>query len=107
MEGRLSKVWIIGLRYDGCQINVGEQKIDFTILGDDNLQTPAHGLYSLRNGGGKGVFLQSLFQPLDPLCSWKNGENKIIHFFHNSLGKPVQYTFYVVEEWQVSNNKKS
>lgn len=106
MEGRLSKIWIIGLRYDGCQINVGEQKIDFTILGDDNLQTPAHGLYSLRNGGGKGVFLQSLFQPLDPLCSWKNGENKIIHFFHNSLGKPVQYTFYVVEEWQVSNNKK-
>ncbi|RMC93033.1 hypothetical protein D9O40_18315 [Clostridium autoethanogenum] len=106
MEARLAKVWIVGLQYNDCKIKTGEQKYDFTIPSEDGSNIPAHALFTLRNGGGKGVFLQSIFQPLDPLTSWKNDKNKVIHFFHNSLGKPVKYTLHIVEEWQVSDTKK-
>ena len=106
MEARLAKVWIVGLQYDGCKIKTGDQRYDYTVISEGVSGVPAHALFTLRNGGGKGVFLQSIFQPLDPLTSWKDDKNKVIHFFHNSLGKPVQYTLHIVEEWQVSDSKK-
>lgn len=106
MEARLTKAWIVGLQYDECKIKTGEQRYDYTIPGEDGSVIPTHALFTLRNGGGKGVFLQSIFQPLDPLTSWKDDKNKVIHFFHNSSGKPVQYTLHIVEEWQISDTKK-
>lgn len=106
MEARLAKVWIVGLQYDGCKIKTGDQRYDYTVPGENGSGIPTHALFTLRNGGGKGVFLQSIFQPLDPLTNWKDDKNKVIHFFYNSTGKPVQYTLHIVEEWQISDTKK-
>lgn len=109
MEARLAKVRIVGLRYDGGEIHVGNQEFDLTIPGKVH-HIPTHALYSLRNGGGKGVFLQNLFQPLDPLVVWNSEDkhvgNTVYHYFYNSDGQPIDYTYHVIEEWQISASKK-
>ncbi len=100
---------LVGLQYDGGEIKVGNKTFDLTIPGETH-PIPSHALYSLRNGGGKGVFLQNLFQPLDPLTSWNDDEktvgNTVYHYFYNSEGHPIDYTYHVVQEWQVSSTKK-
>jgi hypothetical protein len=109
MEARLCKVRIVGLRYDGATIHFGNKDFDFTVP-YNVYRTPRHALYTLRNGGGKGVFLHCLFQPLDPLTTWNDDEkavgNTVNHFFYNAEGNPIDYTFHVVEEWMVSSTRK-
>src|SRR4051794_9297207 len=106
MEALLSKVRIVGLQYDQGTIHTGDMVYDYNILnGHSGESIPYHGLNTLRNGGGKGVFFQCLFQPLDPLCDWKNGKNQVVHFFFNEHERPMYYTFHIVEEWLIGEKK--
>ncbi|MFE6587834.1 hypothetical protein ACFVM9_24470, partial [Bacillus mobilis] len=102
MEARLAKMRVIGLKYDSGNIHTDDLKLDFTIPE----AMPSHAAYILRNGGGKGVFFQMLFQTLEPLASWKNDLNHVHHFFFNNEERPIEYTFHVVQEWQVSLSKR-
>lgn len=102
MEARLAKMRVTGLKYDSGNIHTHDLKLDFTIPES----MPGHAAYILRNGGGKGVFFQSLFQTLDPLTSWKKDLNHVHHFFFNDEEKPIEYTFHIVQEWQVSLSKR-
>lgn len=102
MEARLAKMRITGLKYDSGTIHTDNLELDFTIPNS----IPGHAAYILRNAGGKGVFLQSLFQLLDPLTSWKGGKNKVSHFFFNNEDRPMKYTFHVVQEWNISKMKR-
>ncbi|MCT2347104.1 hypothetical protein M4D71_23420 [Niallia taxi] len=101
MEARLAKMRIVGLRYDSAQISTKNLELDFTVPE----QAPGHGGYVLRNAGGKGVFLQSLIQPLEPGAAWKQGKNKVSHFFFNTKGQPVDYTFHIIQEWYLTAHK--
>ncbi|MFT9849987.1 coiled-coil domain-containing protein [Aneurinibacillus sp. REN35] len=102
MEARLAKMRVVGLKYDSGNIHTDDLMLDFTIPES----MPGHAAYILRNGGGKGVFFQMLFQTLDPLTSWKNDLNHVHHFFFNDEERPVEYTFHIVQEWQVSLSKR-
>jgi hypothetical protein len=102
MEARLAKMCIVGLRYDSGRIQTENMQFDFTI--PDEL--PGHGANILRNGGGKGVFFQCLFQTLDPLTAWKGDANKVSHFFFNEEERPIQYTFHIAQEWCFSLDKR-
>lgn len=102
MEGRLARTRIVGLKYDSGEISTENLEFDFRIPN----YLPGHAAYILRNGGGKGVFLQALFQPLEPLADWKDGKNTVNHFFFNQEGRPINYTFHVVQEWFIAANKK-
>ncbi|MDC7729661.1 hypothetical protein ACTFSO_18940 [Bacillus cereus group sp. MYBK120-1] len=102
MEARLAKMRVVGLKYDSGNIHTDDLKLDFTIPE----AMPSHAAYILRNGGGKGVFFQMLFQTLEPLASWKNDLNHVHHFFFNNEERPIEYTFHVVQEWQVSLSKR-
>lgn len=98
MEARLAKMRIVGLQYDSTEIHTQNLELDFTLPENH----PGHAAYILRNGGGKGVFLQSLIQTLEPGSSWKDEKNKVTHFFYNNEGKPVYYTIHIVQEWYIS-----
>ncbi|CRK85229.1 hypothetical protein [Neobacillus massiliamazoniensis] len=102
MEARLAKMRVVGLKYDSGNIHTDDLKLDFTIPES----MPGHAAYILRNGGGKGVFFQTLFQTLDPLTSWKKDLNHVHHFFFNDEDRPIEYTFHIVQEWQVSLSKR-
>lgn len=102
MEARLAKLRIVGLQYDSTEIQTGNLEFDYTVTDDQ----PGHSAYILRNGGGKGVFLQALFQPLDPLTAWKEEKNTVNHFFFNNEERPVNYTFHVIQEWHIFTEKK-
>ncbi|MEC0276171.1 hypothetical protein [Peribacillus frigoritolerans] len=108
MESRLRKMRIVGLQYDSGQIHTGDLTFDFTIPFTEAYDLPSHGLYIMRNGGGKGVFSQCLFQPLEPLTEWgeEGKKNTVQHFFFNDSGRPIQYTFHVFQEWEVSSTKR-
>lgn len=93
---------VVGLKYDSGNIHTDDLKLDFTIPES----MPGHAAYILRNGGGKGVFFQTLFQTLDPLTSWKKDLNHVHHFFFNDEDRPIEYTFHIVQEWQVSLSKR-
>ncbi|WP_413299688.1 hypothetical protein AA0X95_16535 [Bacillus sp. 1P10SD] len=102
MEARLAKMRIVGLRYDAARIETEDMQFDYTI--PDSL--PGHGANILRNGGGKGVYFQCLFQTLDPLTSWKGDSNQVAHFFFNADEQPIQYTFHIVQDWYLSLDKR-
>ncbi|QFT87689.1 hypothetical protein FIU87_03405 [Bacillus sp. THAF10] len=101
MEARLAKMRIVGLQYDSMEIHTENLELDFTLPEHH----PGHAMYSLRNGGGKGVFLQTLIQTLEPGSPWKNEKNKVSHFFYNNEGKPVYYTVHIIQEWYLSDMK--
>lgn len=98
MLGRLAKMRIVGLQYDSTKIHSENLNLDFTVPEGE----PGHGAYILRNAGGKGVFLQSLIQTMEPGASWKKDKNKVTQFFYNEEKKPVNYTFHIVQEWYIS-----
>lgn len=101
MLARLAKMRIVGLKYDSTTINTENLILDFTIPEGE----PGHAAYILRNAGGKGVFLQSLIQTMEPGADWKEGKNKVTQFFYNEEKKPINYTFHVVQEWFLSPMK--
>ncbi|MGD6803941.1 hypothetical protein [Rossellomorea aquimaris] len=102
MLARLEKMRIVGLKYDSMEISTDNLELDFTLPEDE----PGHGGYVLRNGGGKGVFLQSLIQTMDPGSSWKGEKNRVTHFFYNNEDKPVYYTFHIVQQWYLTSSKR-
>ena len=106
MEALINRIRIVGLQYDSATIHTGDSMYDYSVLDEATGEfVPFHGMNILRNGGGKGVFFQTFFQPLDPLCGWKEDKNQVVHFFFNEQEKPIYYTFHVVEEWQVRHDQ--
>jgi hypothetical protein len=106
VEALINRVRIVGLQYDSATIHTGDTLYDYAVVDEaTGAFMPFHGMNILRNGGGKGVFFQTFFQPLDPLCSWKEDKNQVVHFFFNEQERPIFYTIHVIEEWQVRQDQ--
>lgn len=92
---RLSKIRLTGCRYEGLQKEHENSVFDLTK--DDKAD---HSLFTLANGGGKGVMMQLIFQILLPKTRWgKNNGNKVISMFYDNRNNLHQFTFHVVLEW--------
>lgn len=64
---KIHRIRIVGLKYDGMQKQYKDTTFNF-----HNDETSTNGLIAMMNGGGKGVFLQTIFQILKPGTSWEN-----------------------------------
>lgn len=92
---KLSKIRLTGCKYEGLRKEHENSIFDLTKDGN-----PDHALFTLVNGGGKGVMMQFIFQLLLPETRWgKNNGNKIISTFYDKKGNPHYFTFHVVLEW--------
>lgn len=92
---RISKIRLTGCKYDGLRKEHEDSIFDLT-----KDETPDHTLFTLCNGGGKGVMMQLIFQLLLPNTRWgKNDGNKIISMFYDQRNNLHPYTFHVVLEW--------
>jgi hypothetical protein len=97
---RIEKVRITGVKYDKMRKHYENTVFDFF-----NETEPQHGLLTLVNGGGKGMLLQMIFQPLIPLTTWgNNGENHIDALFYNEKQQFEPYTFHVALEWRLDTD---
>ena len=54
---KIYRIRIVGLKYDGMQKQYRDTTFHF-----HNEETSTNGLIAMMNGGGKGVFLQTIFQ---------------------------------------------
>ncbi|MEH6943146.1 hypothetical protein [Bacillus sp. JJ722] len=94
---KIHRIRIVGLKYDGMQKQYQDTTFDF-----HNEITSTNGLIALMNGGGKGVFLQTIFQVLKPGTSWGKQNNRYYQqFFFNKKEQFVPYTFHVLIEWEL------
>lgn len=94
---KIHRIRIVGLKYDGMQKQYKDTTFNF-----HNNQTSTNGLIAMMNGGGKGVFLQTIFQILKPGTSWGKQNNRYYQqFFFNNKEQFIPYTFHVVIQWEL------
>src|SRR3954463_5526179 len=94
---KIHRIRIVGLKYDGMQKQYKDTTFNF-----HNEETSTNGLISMMNGGGKGVFLQTIFQILKPGTSWGKQNNRYYQqFFFNNKEQFIPYTFHVVIQWEL------
>ncbi len=92
---KLSKIRLTGCKYDG--LNKEHENSIFDLTNNDKAD---HSLFTLCNGGGKGVMMQLIFQLLLPETRWgKNNGNKVISMFYDKRNNLHPFTFHVVLEW--------
>ena len=92
---KLSKIRLAGCKYDGLRKEHENSIFDLTRDGQAD-----HALFTLFNGGGKGVMMQLIFQLLLPETKWgKNNGNKVISMFYDQRNNLYPFTFHVVLEW--------
>ncbi|SDC66841.1 hypothetical protein [Shouchella lonarensis] len=89
---KIDKIRISGLKYNSLKKHYGDLLLDFA-----SGEEAQHTLITLVNGGGKGVFLQTLFQIMLPGTSWGplNENKQYHHFFKGENGTFHPYTFHV------------
>ncbi|WP_066308044.1 hypothetical protein [Bacillus sp. FJAT-29814] len=94
---KIHRIRIVGLKYDGMQKQYKDTTFNF-----HNEETSTNGLIAMMNGGGKGVFLQTIFQILKPGTSWGKQNNRYYQqFFFNNKEQFIPYTFHVVIQWEL------
>ena len=92
---KLSKIRLTGCKYDGLRKEHENNIFDLT-----KGEIPDHTLFTLKNGGGKGVMMQLIFQLLLPETKWgKNNGNQVISMFYDTRKNLHPFTFHVVLEW--------
>lgn len=92
---KLSKIRLTGCRYDGLK-----KKHENSIFDLTKNHKADHSLFTLCNGGGKGVMMQLIFQILLPKTRWgKNNGNKVISMFYDGRNNLHPFTFHVALEW--------
>lgn len=92
---KLSKIRLTGCKYDGLRKEHENSIFDLTKDGQAD-----HSLFTLFNGGGKGVMMQLIFQLLLPETKWgKNNGNKVSSMFYDQRNNLYPFTFHVVLEW--------
>ncbi|MDQ0268590.1 hypothetical protein [Cytobacillus purgationiresistens] len=99
---KIHRIRIVGLKYDGMQKQYEDTTFNF-----HNEETSTNGLIAMMNGGGKGVFLQTIFQVLKPGTSWGKQNNRYYQqFFFNNKEQFIPYTFHVLIEWELDGADK-
>ncbi len=94
---KIHRIRIVGLKYDGMQKQYKDTTFNF-----HNDKTSTNGLIAMMNGGGKGVFLQTIFQILKPGTSWGKQNNRYYQqFFFNNKEQFIPYTFHVLIQWEL------
>ena len=94
---KIHRIRIVGLKYDGMQKQYKDTTFNF-----HNGETSTNGLIAMMNGGGKGVFLQTIFQILKPGTSWGKQNNRYYQqYFFNQKEQFIPYTFHVVIQWEL------
>ena len=94
---RISKIRLVGCKYDGFK-----KEHENSIYNLTRNEEPDHTLFTLKNGGGKGVMMQLLFQIMMPETRWgKNNGNKVISMFYDQKGRLHPYTLHVLLEWKL------
>ncbi|MFB5196320.1 hypothetical protein ACE198_15530 [Neobacillus sp. KR4-4] len=94
---KIHRIRIVGLKYDGMQKQYKDTTFNF-----HNDETSTNGLIAMMNGGGKGVFLQTIFQVLKPGTSWGKQNNRYYQqFFFNNKEQFIPYTFHVLIQWEL------
>lgn len=94
---KIHKIRIVGLKYDGMQKQYKDTTFHF-----HNEETSVNGLISMMNGGGKGVFLQAIFQIVKPGTAWGKQNNRYYQqFFFNHKEQFIPYTFHVSIQWEL------
>lgn len=92
---KLSKIRLTGCKYDGLRKEHENSIFDLT-----RGEKPDHTIFTLENGGGKGVMMQLMFQILLPETKWgKNNGNQVISMFYDIKNRLHPFTFHVVLEW--------
>ncbi|MDQ0229125.1 hypothetical protein [Metabacillus malikii] len=99
---KIHRIRIVGLKYDGMQKQYKDTTFHF-----HNEETSTNGLIAMMNGGGKGVFLQTIFQILKPGTAWGKQNNRYYQqFFFNNKEQFIPYTFHVVIQWELDGADK-
>lgn len=99
---KIHRIRIVGLKYDGMQKQYKDTTFNF-----HNEKTSTNGLIAMMNGGGKGVFLQTIFQIIKPGTSWGKQNNRYYQqFFFNNKEQFIPYTFHVVMEWELDGAER-
>jgi hypothetical protein len=94
---KINRIRIVGLKYDGMQKQYKDTTFNF-----HNEETSTNGLIAMMNGGGKGVFLQTIFQILKPGTSWGKQNNRYYQqYFFNNKEQFIPYTFHVLIQWEL------
>ena len=94
---KIYRIRIVGLKYDGMQKQYRDTTFHF-----HNEKTATNGLIAMMNGGGKGVFLQTIFQIIKPGTSWGKQNNRFYQqFFFNQKEQFIPYTFHVAIQWEL------
>ncbi|MFS0824601.1 hypothetical protein [Bacillus sp. 1P02SD] len=94
---KIFSIRIAGLKYDGMQKQYKDTTFNF-----HNDETSTNGLIAMMNGGGKGVFLQTIFQILKPGTSWGKQNNRYYQqFFFTNKEQFIPYTFHVAIQWEL------
>jgi hypothetical protein len=94
---KIHRIRIVGLKYDGMQKQYKDTTFNF-----HNAETSTNGLIAMMNGGGKGVFLQAIFQILKPGTSWGKQNNRYYQqFFFNNKEQFIPYTFHILIQWEL------
>lgn len=94
---KIHRIRIVGLKYDGMQKQYKDTTFNF-----HNEETSTNGLIAMMNGGGKGVFLQTVFQILKPGTPWGKQNNRYYQqFFFNNKEQFIPYTFHVLIQWEL------
>ena len=99
---KIHRIRIVGLKYDGMQKQYKDTTFNF-----HNDETSTNGLIAMMNGGGKGVFLQTIFQILKPGTSWGKQNNRYYQqFFFNNKEQFIPYTFHVLIQWELDGSDR-
>lgn len=92
---KLAKIRLTGCKYAAMTKEHENSIFDLTKDGQAD-----HTLFTLINGGGKGVMMQLIFQLLLPETRWgKNNGNKVISMFYDNGNSLHPFTSHVVLEW--------
>jgi hypothetical protein len=99
---KIHRIRIVGLKYDGMQKQYKDTTFNF-----HNEETSTNGLIAMMNGGGKGVFLQAIFQIIKPGTSWGKQNNRYYQqFFFNNKEQFIPYTFHVLIQWELDGSDR-